>query len=100
MDTFASGLFEPQGLAFDRAGNLFVAAGGTVSNFTPSGVHTAFASGLTSPFAVAFDSGGNLFVADGGDPWKGPPPVEGAVYKLTPAGVRITILVYVRWSGY
>src|SRR5207247_7599338 len=71
--TFASGLFEPQGLAFDRAGNLFVAAGGTVSKFTPTGVHTAFASGLTTPFALAFDSGGNLFVADGGVPWVYPP---------------------------
>ncbi|PYV62167.1 MAG: hypothetical protein DMG97_41090 [Acidobacteria bacterium] len=80
-------MFEPQGLAFDRAGNLFVAAGGTVSKFTPTGVHTAFASGLTTPFALAFDSGGNLFVADGGYSWDYP-PVDGAVYKFTPTGLR------------
>jgi hypothetical protein len=68
-----------------------VAAGGTVSKFTPTGVHTAFASGLTTPFALAFDSGGNLFVADGGDPWT-TPPVAGAVYKFTPTGLRSTIV--------
>jgi sugar lactone lactonase YvrE len=43
--TFASGSGEPQGLAFDRAGNLFVADGGGVDKFTPAGVRTTFASG-------------------------------------------------------
>jgi hypothetical protein len=81
----------PQGLAFDRAGNLFVAVLGGVVKFTPTGVQTGFASGLTTPFALAFDSGGNLFVADGGDPWDYP-PVPGAVYKFTPTGLRSTIV--------
>ena len=35
---------------------------------------------------MAFDSGGNLFVADGGNENAG----SGAVYKFTPAGVRIS----------
>jgi hypothetical protein len=88
--TFASGLFEPQGLAFDRAGNLFVSVFGGVLKFTPNGVVSAFAFGLTHPFALAFDSRGSLFVADGGDPWDSP-PVPGGVYKFTPTGLRSTI---------
>src|SRR6201993_150516 len=69
--TFASGLNNPLGLAFDSAGNLFVAdtghyAGeGAIYKFTPTGVRTPFASGLNSPLALAFDGQGNLFVAGG-----------------------------------
>src|SRR4026207_681591 len=51
--TFASGLNIPFGLAFDKAGNLFVADAGSgyIAKFTPAGVRTTFASGLAAPVA-------------------------------------------------
>src|SRR6478609_8339832 len=61
--TIAFGLNYPAGLAFDQAGNLFVADGGAIDKFTPAGVRTTFASVL-SPMGLTFDSAGNLFVAD------------------------------------
>jgi hypothetical protein len=65
--TFASGLNGPLGLAFDSAGNLFVASfGGTILKFTPGGSRSTFAIGLNDPEGLAFDSAGNLFVSDGG----------------------------------
>jgi hypothetical protein len=49
--TFAMGLNDPRGLAFDRGGNLFVAeiiqtGPGDILKFTPGGVETVFASGI------------------------------------------------------
>jgi DNA-binding beta-propeller fold protein YncE len=59
------------GLAFDRAGNLYVsnvngggAGAGYITKITPGGVQSTFASGLTYPTGIAFNAAGNLFVAD------------------------------------
>ncbi len=73
LPPMASVLGNPHGLAFDAAGNLYVAIAnlGTVekiqvkANGDP-GLYSTFASGLVLPFAVAFDSRGYLFVTDGG----------------------------------
>ena len=57
-----------QALAFNSAGNLFVADqnSGNIYEFTPGGVQSTFASGLDYPYGLAFNSAGDLFVADDG----------------------------------
>ena len=52
---FASGLNSPQGLAFDSAGDLYVAdsGDGTIEEFDTNGVGTVFASGLDQPVSIA-----------------------------------------------
>ena len=56
QSTFLSGLTDPSGLAFDRAGDLFVAnyTSGIINKITPGGVQSTFASGLYGPTALAF----------------------------------------------
>jgi uncharacterized repeat protein (TIGR02543 family) len=91
--TFATMSTPPLGLAFDSAGNLFVAAGycdppnyGCIIKFT-NGVPSRFASSLSSnPAALAFDSSGNLFVADYSN---------GTIFEYTPGGVRSTFATLV-----
>ena len=92
--TFASGLDLPTGLAFDSAGNLFVAnvskfINGAIYKFTPAGGRPTFASGLTNPEAVAFDNAGNLFVSA----FYSTSYPGGAIYKITSGGVRSTFAI-------
>src|SRR5271169_5483505 len=56
QSTFASGLNQPWGIAFNSAGNLFTAdtGSGNIYEFTPGGVRSTFASGLANPSGVAF----------------------------------------------
>ena len=79
--TFVPGL-NGIGLAFDSAGDLFVASGSSIVKVTSNGNPSVFtSSGLVDAYALAFNSAGDLFVSD----WGG-----GSIYKLTPGGVSST----------
>lgn len=89
--TFAtSGLNEPEGVAFDRPGNLYVVNFGnsTVEKFaytngTLSTSGTVFANtGLNNPSAIAIDPQGNIYVAN---------PGNNTVEKFSPAGTDLGI---------
>src|SRR5439155_871834 len=87
-----NGLNLPRGLAFDAAGNLYVANYGdnTIEKFTPGGVGSVFAStGLSSPIGLAFDAAGNLYAANSGDNTieKFTPPVAWNDFTSPPATV-------------
>ena len=65
----------PQGEAFDKAGNLYIAneAFNTIEKFATNGVPSVFAadpgdnSVLSNPEGLAFDKAGNLYVANDGN---------------------------------
>jgi sugar lactone lactonase YvrE len=86
QSTFASGLDQPYGLVFDRAGNLFETdmGSGNIYEFTPGGVQSTFTSEVNFPYALAIDSAGNLFVIGG----------SGNIYKITPSGVVSLYIPY------
>jgi len=90
---------EPQGLATDLAGNVYVAdtENHTIRKITPAGMvstlaGTALLSGsadgigsaaqFSGPYSVATDSAGNVYVADTGNH---------TIRKITPAGVVSTL---------
>src|SRR6266571_3228695 len=91
ISTFGSTPGESFGLAFDSAGNLFVAdsADNTIFKFTPAGVQSVFAgpasfSSGQGPVGLAFDKSGNLFVStEGNQP-------NDTILKFTPAGAVST----------
>ena len=79
--------FAAEGLAIDRAGNVFVvafdltspAAASTIFKFTPNGAESTFGSLPGQGFGLAFDAAGNLFAADASDQ---------TIFKFTPAGAQ------------
>ncbi len=93
--TFASGLSHPRGLAFDSAGNVFVATSfcqavchNTILKITPDGTQTVFAT-LAGFFAegVAIDRSDNVFVV-----LTNPGLFRftiAIIYKFTPDGRRV-----------
>ncbi|WP_159440678.1 SBBP repeat-containing protein [Mucilaginibacter sp. OK098] len=90
--------YTPSGLAFDKAGNLFVTDEyyGLVRKIDPAGAVTTFAGGAGGPkkdgtgtsasfgdlTAITFDSSGNIFVSD----------YEGLISKITPGAVATTFI--------
>jgi hypothetical protein len=92
--TITDGIVEPQGLAFDASGNLYVAgfggttsgdcgtSPGTVQVYAPgvnSPSYTIFgAQGICEPFRLIFDATGNLYVAN--ESFEGGPPSSITVY--------------------
>lgn len=81
LSTFASG-GSPVALAFDGAGNLFVAnaLSNNITKFTPGQSKSTVAS-MSTPEGLAFDSRGNLFVTDG---------AGGNLLEITPGGIMTT----------
>lgn len=86
--TFASGIYQPVALAFDRAGNLFVGNSGsgfpqmptTVVRIAPNGTQSVFATIKSNALdGMAFDGAGNLFVSAGS-----------SIIKIAPDGTQTT----------
>jgi sugar lactone lactonase YvrE len=86
QSVFASGMNYPFGMAFNSAGDLFVAnsandsGAGSIVEITPGGAQSTFASGV-DPKALAFNNVGDLFESD----YK-----SGNIYEYTPNGTRTT----------
>jgi sugar lactone lactonase YvrE len=97
----AASFQQPQGIAVDGGGNLYVADYGnhTIRKITPAGVVTTLAglagsSGFVNatgsaarfwnPMGLTVDPGGNVYVADGGG--------NNCIRKVTPAGVVTTFV--------
>ena len=82
VSAFASGFDDPVHLAFDAAGNLYVANfyNNTVSEVSPAGAVINTISGFDGPLGMAFDAAGNLYVGNINNE---------TVSKVSPAGVVI-----------
>jgi sugar lactone lactonase YvrE len=82
--SFAPGLGYIQGVALDRAGNLYVAntTGNSIEKFSTAGTDlgTFASSGLSEPRGIAFDSAGNLYAANSGN---------NAIVKFSPTGTNL-----------
>jgi sugar lactone lactonase YvrE len=66
MTPFVTEMMNPTGLAFDRAGYLYVSSrmDGTVYRIAPNGTTTAYAQGMGVATGIAFDDDENLYVGD------------------------------------
>jgi sugar lactone lactonase YvrE len=93
--TFVASVVQPRGLAFDCAGNLFVASNdfdvngnsvGSILEVTPGGVVSTFTTGFPNNYFledIKFDSMGNLFVTANNE---SDPLVASTIFKVSPGG--------------
>ena len=74
-------------LAFDAAGNLFVAdpSKHSVFKYTPDGTKSSFATELKYPLGLCFDGEGNLFVSD-----RSVTDAKSSILKFAPSGTKST----------
>ncbi|WDF62671.1 T9SS type A sorting domain-containing protein [Flavobacterium sp. KACC 22763] len=65
--TFATGITQPNGLAFDKSGNLLVAdkLDGVVKKITPTGVVSTLISGMSNPTNLVVAPNGDLYISTG-----------------------------------
>jgi VPDSG-CTERM motif len=97
--TFASGLGQGFGLAFNNAGNLFAvdAVNQTIFEYTPGGTRTTFVGPAAfgpneSPSGqLAFDSAGNVFVSTLTSDF-----TMGSILEFTPGGTESTFATGLR----
>ncbi len=89
-----SGLSSPVGMAYDTAGNLYVAnwSAGTVLRLAPDGQRHVFAKGLSGPSGLAISPAGDIYVASYNEDvvWRFTPGGEQTVFVrelATPAGL-------------
>lgn len=73
---FLTDIMNATGLAFDRAGLLYVSSrnDGIIYQVTPAGAMSVFAEGMGIATGIAFDEDGNLYVGDR----------SGTVFKIAP----------------
>ncbi len=66
MQPFLSDLMNPTGLAFDRAGRLYISSRheGTIYRVTPDGQQSTYAEGMGIATGITFDDEENLYVGD------------------------------------
>src|SRR4051812_9730244 len=75
---FAPGVGAPSSaMAFDRAGNLYIAIKGDIFKVARNGSRTSFGAGWQDPSALVFDRDGTLFVAD-----------YPTIFKVSPSGSK------------
>jgi sugar lactone lactonase YvrE len=93
LTTFATGLYNPQYLTIDGAGNLYVTnfGNGTVSKISSAGVVSTFASGLNGPTGITIDGNSNIYVATTNN------MNLCTIVKITPSG---TVSSFATITGY
>jgi sugar lactone lactonase YvrE len=85
-NTFSTGATRPWGMAFDAAGNLYVAdyTNNIVYKYNvATGVATSFITSLTKPTGIVFDASGNIYISQ----------FNGSVYSFNSTGGAQTLLV-------
>jgi hypothetical protein len=82
----ATGLNLAAGVAFDAAGDVFIADSynGRAVEVTPGGTQTTVATGLNNPLSLAVDGVGDVFIADS---------VNNRVVEVLPGGNQTTVTV-------